>query len=209
MEDPNKSTEIKVNSIDFKTNIIEVEDWTAHLSPFTRRIIDIHDLDNIMKINANHGVCGSHKLCKYEMEYLNSFIACLSNCLELTVYFLAGNYKRFFNQIKKKNELSNAWYDILMNYWTTDIKVGKPSSLKSIIEKKISKIDIKKDVNRFITEFLWLLNEDLNKNDQKINIEIKEKGNEESELDCALRFWNLYLKNNDSIIEDLFFVYLN
>ena len=45
----------------------------------------------------------------------------------------------------------------------------------------------------------------MNKNDQKINIEIKEKGKEESELDCALRFWNLYLKNNDSIIADLFF----
>ena len=55
-----------------------------------------------------------------------------------------------------------------------------------------------------MTEFLSILNEDLNKRDKKEYKELKEKGKDETELDCAKRFWNLHLQRNDSIITDLF-----
>ena len=56
-----------------------------HLSHFTRTIIDIKDLDNILKKGCNHGLCGSHNLGN--TCYMNSSIACLSNCIELTTFF--------------------------------------------------------------------------------------------------------------------------
>ncbi len=55
-----------------------------------------------------------------------------------------------------------------------------------------------------MTEFLSLLNEDLNKIEKKEYIQLKEKEDNESGLEYAKRFWNLHLKLNDSIISDLF-----
>ena len=178
-----------------------------HLSPFTRTIVDIHDLDNIINKNTNHGVCGGHNLGN--TCFMNSSIACLSNCSELTAYFLTGKYKLSINKKNKyglQGKLANAWFDLLKDYWTTKSRTGNPSAVKSTVAKKVKKFAGfgQQDSNEFMTEFLAILNEDLNKSDKKEYIELKEKGNEESELDCALRFWNLHLKRNDSIITDLF-----
>ena len=174
----------------------------AHLSPFTRTIVDIHDLDNIINKNTNHGVCGGHNLGN--TCFMNSSIACLSNCSELTAYFLTGKYKLSINKKNKyglQGKLANAWFDLLKDYWTTKSRTGNPSAVKSTVAKKVKKFAGfgQQDSNEFMTEFLAILNEDLNKSDKKEYIELKEKGNEESELDCALRFWNLHLKRNDSM----------
>ena len=40
----------------------EQESQIGHISPFTRTIIDIHDLDKYLKPELNHGVCGGHNL---------------------------------------------------------------------------------------------------------------------------------------------------
>jgi ubiquitin carboxyl-terminal hydrolase 4/11/15 len=52
--------------------------------------------------------------------------------------------------------------------------------------------------------FLDYLNEDLNRTTKKQYIEMKEKGKDESDEDCAKRYWDCNLKRNDSIITDLF-----
>ena len=91
-----------------------------HLSPFTRTIVDIHDLDNIINKSTNHGVCGGHNLGN--TCFMNSSIACLSNCSELTAYFLTGKYKLSINKKNKyglQGKLANAWFDLLKDYWTT------------------------------------------------------------------------------------------
>ena len=176
-------------------------------SSFTRTIIDIHELDNILKKGANHGVCGSHNLGN--TCFMNSSIACLSNCTELTTYFLTGKFK---NEINKKNKLgvggklANAWYDLLSEYWNTKRTSGNPSDVKSAVSKKAKKFSgySQQDSNEFMTEFLSLLNEDLNKSSKKVYKELKEKGKNESEMDCAKRFWNLHIERNNSIISDLF-----
>ena len=69
-----------------------------YISQFTRTIVDVHDLDNILEKGSNHGVCGGHNLGN--TCFMNSSIACLSNCTELTAYFLSGKYKV---QINKNN----------------------------------------------------------------------------------------------------------
>ena len=179
----------------------------CHVSPFTRTIVDIHDLDKLLTQNVNHGVCGGHNLGN--TCFMNSSIACLSNCSELTAYFLTEKFKQNINKKNKQGlqgKLAYAWYDLLKQYWTTKKRTGDPSDVKSTVAKKVKKFAgfSQQDSNEFMTEFLSILNEDLNKSDKKEYKELSEKGKDESELDCAKRFWNLHLTRNDSIITDLF-----
>ena len=178
-----------------------------HLSHFTRTIIDIKDLDNILKKGCNHGLCGSHNLGN--TCYMNSSIACLSNCIELTTFFLTKKYEKNINKNNKNGlggQLANVWYDLLDEYWNSKNSVGNPSILKSTIGKKFIKYNSsnQQDSNEFIKDFLTLLNEDLNKSNNKIYKELKEKGENESEIECSERYWKYHQLRNDSIITDLF-----
>ena len=185
----------------------EQESQIGHVSPFTRTIIDIHDLDKYLKPELNHGVCGGHNLGN--TCFMNSSIACLSNCSELTAYFLTEKFKQNINKNNKQGlqgKLAYAWFDLLKQYWTTKTRTGDPSNVKSTVAKKVKKFAKfnQQDSNEFMTEFLSILNEDLNKSDKKEYKELKKKGKDETELDCAKRFWNLHLLRNDSIVTDLF-----
>ena len=60
------------------------------------------------------------------------------------------------------------------------------------------------DSNEFMTFFLDFMNEDLNKNHEKKYEEIKEQQSNETDIQCAKRFWDYFLHRNDSIITDLF-----
>ena len=178
-----------------------------HKSPFTRTIIDMKDLNNIIKEGCNHGICGSCNLGN--TCYMNSSIACLSNCTELTTYFLSGKYKKNINKKNKlglKGKLADAWNELLNNYWNSKTNAGNPSSIKNLVAKKVKKFSgfKQQDSHEFMTEFLSLLNEDLNKTTKKNYKELKEKGEAEDDLNCAKRFWGLHQERNDSIITDLF-----
>ena len=176
-------------------------------SIFTRTIIDIKELDKVLKKNSNHGLCGGHNLGN--TCFMNSSIACLSNCIELTTYFLTGKYKSDINKSNKEGlggKLANAWNSLLEEYWNSSNRTGNPSEVKGMVARKVRKFGgfSQQDSNEFMTEFLSLLSEDLNKSKKKEYIVLKEKQENESEYDCAKRFWDLHLKNNDSIITDLF-----
>ena len=178
-----------------------------YVSPFTRTIIDVNDLKNILKKGANHGVCGGHNLGN--TCFMNSSIACLSNCTELTTYFLTGKFEKNINRNNREGlqgRLAEAWHDLLEEYWNSGARTGDPREVKSTVAMKVRKFGgyAQQDSNEFMTEFLSILNEDLNKTDKKEYKELKEKGDDESELDCAKRFWNLHLSLNDSIVTDLF-----
>jgi ubiquitin carboxyl-terminal hydrolase 4/11/15 len=127
----------------------------------------------------------------------------------LTTYFLTGKYEKAINKKNKlglQGKLANAWADLLNNYWNSNKSAGNPSNVKSAVAKKVKKFSgfNQQDSNEFMTEFLSLLSEDLNKTEKKNYKELKEKGKDESEIDCAKRFWNNHLNRNDSIITDLF-----
>ena len=176
-------------------------------SPFTRTIIDINELKNFLIKGANHGVCGGRNLGN--TCFMNSSIACLSNCTELTTYFLSGKYKQNINKRNKLGlggKLAKAWHDLLEEYWNSGEHTGNPSHVKSVVAKKIKKFSgfNQQDSNEFMTEFLSLLSEDLNKTEKKSYKELKEKSPNESELECAKRFWEMHIRRNDSIITDLF-----
>ena len=184
-----------------------VQPKREYISPFSRHMIDIKELSNILNPECNHGICGGQNLGN--TCFMNSSIACLSNCSELTTYFLVGNYQQDINETNKEGlggKLANAWHDLLSQYWLSNIRTGDPSNIKSLIAKKVKKFSgfNQQDSNEFMTEFLSILSEDLNKSDKKNYKELKEKQEDETDQECAKRFWVNHLERNDSIITDLF-----
>ena len=179
----------------------------TYISPFTRKIIPIDYLNSLVSSNVNHGLCGSQNMGN--TCYMNSSIACLSNCLELTYYFLSEEFRKNINKKNKDGlggELAENWYKLLKEYWTTSANIGNPYSIKELISKKNKKFagDEQQDSNEFMTVFLELLGEDLNAATTKLYRELGEQKDNEDDIDCAKRFWELHLERNNSIITDLF-----
>ena len=176
-------------------------------SLYTRRIIDISKITNFLNEDSSHGVCGSHNLGN--TCFMNSSIACLSNCTELTYYFLSGEYKKDINRENKLGmggALAESWAELLHDYWVGSQHVGNPSDLKQTFGNKIKRFSgyNQQDSNEFIDLFIENLNEDLNSVTKKEYIELKNKGENESDKECSKRYWNNYLNRNNSIITDLF-----
>ena len=177
------------------------------ISLYTRRVMDISKIDNYLKSDSTRGRCGGRNLGN--TCFMNSSIACLSNCTELTYYFLKGDYKKDINEentLGMKGELAKSWGDLLHQYWVDDTSVGDPSDFKYTIGRKAVRFRGygQQDSNEFMSVFLDYLNEDLNRTTKKEYIEMKEKGENESDEECAKRYWECNLKRNDSIITDLF-----
>ena len=176
-------------------------------SLYTRRVIDISKISEFLTEDSSHGLCGSHNLGN--TCFMNSSIACLSNCTELTYYFLSGEYKKDINRENKLGmggALAESWADLLHDYWVESQHVGNPSDLKRTFGNKIKRFSgyNQQDSNEFIDLFLENLNEDLNSVTKREYIELKSKGENESDKECAKRYWDNYLKRNNSIITDLF-----
>ena len=140
---------------------------------------------------------------------MNSSIACVSNCTELTLYFLSGLYKKDLNEKNKygmEGKLAKSWSELLQKYWVENTRIGEPREFKSTIGGKDERFlgYGQQDSNEFMNIFLDCLNEDLNFATIKPYIELKEKNNDESDEECSKRFWKSNLVRNDSIITDLF-----
>ena len=178
-----------------------------HVSPFSRQKYDLNDLINILNPKLNHGLCGSQNLGN--TCFMNSSIACISNCSELTYYFLSKKYLKDINKSNRDGaggKLAMAWYDLIYYYWNSNHRYGNPHSIKSIVASKNRKFSgyQQQDSNEFMTVFLEILGEDLNKANKKVYRELKEQQKGESDVDAAQRFWKLHIQRNDNIITDLF-----
>ena len=177
------------------------------LSIYTRRTFDISLLKNYLNSDSSSGICGSVNLGN--TCFMNSSIACISNCTELTYFFLSGQYKKEINKNSKyglKGKLAQSWYDLLYKYWVENNDSGNPKDFKYIIGEKDARFRgySQQDSNEFINIFLDTLNEDLNFSDEKKYIELNEKNSEETDEQCAKKFWEANLIRNDSVITDLF-----
>ena len=110
-------------------------------SIFNRNVFSLEDLIELLsqeKKKINHGLCGSINLGN--TCYLNSSIACLSNCYELTYYFLSKKFKKDINKSNKegtKGNLAIEWYELLKEYWKSKKSKGNPSDIKKIIGNKV------------------------------------------------------------------------
>ena len=195
------------NKISKERSIYSLEGAINPISLYTRRVMDISKINNYLNKNSSKGRCGGHNLGN--TCFMNSSIACISNCTELTYYFLKGDYKKDINyesNLGMHGELAKSWGKLLNEYWVENTRVGDPSDFKATIGQKAHQFRgyNQHDSNEFMSIFLDYLNEDLNKVTKKEYIELKEKQKDETDEQCAKRFWDCNLKRNDSIITDLF-----
>ena len=177
------------------------------LSIYTRRVFDVSLIKNYLNEDSNSGICGNQNLGN--TCFMNSALSCLSNCTELTYYFISEQYKQDINYESKyglKGKLAEEWGELLNKYWRESSGVANPQNLKYVIGEKDSRFRgyQQHDSNEFINIFLDCLNEDLNNITEKKYIELQEKSSNEKDEECALRFWNANLSRNDSVITDLF-----
>ena len=141
--------------------------------------------------------------------FMNSALQCLSNCFQLTKYFLSNLYLNEINTENKfgtKGQISRTYKKLLMQLWKEEDEYICPDIFREIFiqyEKKYSGYG-QHDSNEFLIFLLDRLHEDLNRISDKQYIEIKEKKENESDSQAALRWWKCHLKREDSIIVNLF-----
>ena len=208
-ENKEKENEIKNETLEaqHERSIFSLEGAKPPLSMYTRRVMDISKIDDYLNSNSSRGQIGGRNLGN--TCFMNSSIACLSNCTELTYYFLKGDYLKDINEennLGMRGELAKEWGNLIKQYWVEDTRVGDPSDFKYTIGRKAERFRGygQQDSNEFMSVFLDYLNEDLNKTTKKEYVELKEKLENETDEDCSKRFWEANLKRNDSIVTDLF-----
>ena len=177
------------------------------LSIYTRRVMNASKIEDYLNSDSSRGRIGGYNLGN--TCFMNSSIACLSNCTELTYYFLKGDYLKDINEennLGMHGELAREWGKLMEQYWVKSTSVGDPSDFKRTMGQKAVRFRGfgQQDSNEFMSVFLDYLNEDLNRTTKKQYIELKEKQEDETDEQCAKRFWDANLKRNDSIITDLF-----
>ena len=174
---------------------------------FNKPKYDISYLQHLLNSNSKHGLTGSINLGN--TCYMNSAIACLSNTLELTNYFLTRKYEKDINENNQaglKGRLVREWYKLLYKYWIENNKEGNPKNLRAImgeIDKRFN-LNEQQDSFEFLAILIDKIQEELNKVSKKSYEVIDKQKENETDIECAKRFWNYFVKRNNSIITDLF-----
>ena len=203
-----KKEQEKITKMDPKgRSKLSLEGAKGPLSLYTRRVIDTSKIYEVLKENSSHGVCGGRNLGN--TCFMNSSIACLSNCTELTYYFLKNDYVKDINKENKlglEGKLAQSWRELLEEYWVENNDYGIPSKFKGIMGSRAHIFSGygQQDSNEFMSYFIDFMNEELNGTTKKPYIEVPEKDKNESDEECSKRFWEANLNRNDSIITDLF-----
>ena len=190
-----------------KRSELSTKGGKSPLSLYTRRVIDISNISKFLTKESTHGLCGGKNLGN--TCFMNSSIACISNCTELTYYFLSGDYIKDINKENKLGmggKLATSWGALLQQYWVEKTRVGNPAEFKKTLGDKVKMFRGfgQQDSNEFMNFFIDYLNEDLNGTTQKPYIELDSKKEDESDEECSKRFWESNLTRNDSVITDLF-----
>ena len=208
-EDNKEENKIKEEELEtpHERSEFSLEGAKPPLSMYTRRVMDVSKINDYLNPSSSKGQVGGRNLGN--TCFMNSSIACLSNCTELTYYFLKGDYLKDINEentLGMRGELAKEWGNLMKQYWVENTRVGDPSDFKYTIGRKAERFRGygQQDSNEFMSVFLDYLNEDLNKTTKKEYIELKEKSDDETDEQCARRFWDVNLRRNDSIVTDLF-----
>ena len=144
--------------------------------------------------------------------FMNSAIQCLSNCELLTKFFLSSYYEKFREKINCTSKYSsggmiaNSYSKLLKKLWVEKKSYINPIEFyKTFISYvKIFDDSSQHDSHEMLIYLLEKLHEDLNRNMEKKYIELNEKQQGENDIDASNRWWEAYLKRDDSIIMDLF-----
>lgn len=140
--------------------------------------------------------------------YMNSGLQCLSNCQELTKYFLLNLYSREINvnnPLGQQGRLAKEYASLIHTLWETNSRSANPAALKSKVEKTASQFKgyEQHDSQEFISYMLDGLHEDLNRIKKKPYMEI-DTDTKISDEELSAKMWDYHLARNNSVITDLF-----
>ena len=141
--------------------------------------------------------------------FMNSALQCLSNCYELTKYFLLNFYE---NDINQENRLGTGgqvvtiYRKLLDDLWLGDDDYINPNYFKRIFAHFVHKFSgyAQQDSNEFLIYLLDKIHEDLNTITAKPYIEMEGKKPEQTDEEVSKIWWEKHLKRENSIIVDLF-----
>ena len=158
--------------------------------------------------NCNKGITGIKNMGN--RCYLNTAIQCLSNCWELTNYFLREEYKKDINRtnpIGTQGKLCEAYYDIIKKLWFGKEKYYIPKEfIKKIKEiNDIYSDNIQQDTQEFLNFLINGFHDDLNKVNNIPYINNNENDNSKEDDYKSLEELYNFKRRNQSLLVDLFY----
>ncbi len=205
-EGENKETEKPNISkiIDPKSNML------LYITPISKYILKyLHktDISKFLGDKTKHGLVGLKNLGN--TCFMNSAIQCLSNCEYLTKYFLSTFYKKEINCSSKYSsggKIAESYFELLERLWKQGNSCINPYQFYNTFTSYVKMFNdsSQHDSHECLIFLLEKLHEDLNKNHEKVYIELNEKQENESDIDACNRWWESHLKRDNSIIMLLF-----
>ena len=177
------------------------------ISKFLIKYLKKHEMSEFTGLNTKNGLVGLDNLGN--TCYMNSTLQCLSNCEYLTKYFLSGYYQREINITSKygsKGEIVKSYVKLLEKLWKETKPYIEPKEFFRTFTShcKLFANNSQHDSHEMLIYLLEKLHEDLNRNKEKVYIELNEKGENETDIEASNRWWETHQKRDNSIINDLF-----
>ena len=140
--------------------------------------------------------------------FMNTSLQCLSNCYELTQYFLSDKYINDINEdnpIGTKGILAKAYGNLLKHLWYGSSSYFTPSQFKNALGtfQKMFTGYRQHDTQEFLNYLLDGLHEDLNRVLKKPFIDKEEEKG--SDAIKSHNSWIDFLRRNQSVLVDLFY----
>ncbi len=140
--------------------------------------------------------------------FMNTSLQCISNCYELTEYFLKDFYKKDINvdnPIGTQGVLAKAYANFLKNVWYGESGVFSPWNFKKAIATFQSMFSgyQQHDTQEFLNYLLDGLHEDLNRVNKKPMVE-KDDSNKEDSIKSKEQ-WIGFLRRNQSALVDILY----
>lgn len=139
---------------------------------------------------------------------MNSSLQCLSNCYELTRYFLEERFKpdlNVENPLGTAGRLVQAYAKLLHEMWNQEDSVVRPHMFKRILGEYNPQFGGfgQHDSQECINSILDLLSEDLYRKQKKPYVETTEADGQD-DIYSSKEAWIKHLIRNESVIVDLF-----